>query len=113
MERLTMKNLSNWNYLLCANVTPKRKDMNPAFKNAINKLGAYEDTGLTPEQIQEGYAELQKLKKHYYDAYKSECKKNGELREKIRSDKLQEEKHTERIHEYAKAALKEGAEIDG
>lgn len=51
MDRLTRGNLSNRNYCLYANVYPKRKDMEPEFKKAINKLGRYEDTGLTPEEV--------------------------------------------------------------
>lgn len=51
MERLTAPQWSNRHYHIYANVYPKRKDMEPDFRKIVDRLGTYEDTGLTPEEV--------------------------------------------------------------
>ena len=61
MERLTAPQWSNRHYHIYANVYPKRKDMEHDFQRIVDRLGQYEGTGLTPEEIKEVQAALDKI----------------------------------------------------
>ena len=59
MERLTMKGASG---LWCSEGSVGRDDEGRVYTEALDRLAAYEDTGLTPEELDELFRELSNIR---------------------------------------------------